>query len=239
MNNFLVLESIYGKFILNRYCDYQAETLVKTGKTHIESELFEIFKIIDTLPENSIIIDGGANAGFFSIPVGQRVKNKNGKIIAFEPQVEIFNALAGSVALNDLSNIKLNRLGLGSRYGTAMLPTIDYSKAQDFGTVNLTSIPNQSTLYDSLVDQNKVEIIAIDDIGLERLDFIKLDIEGFELEALRGAKDSIIKYRPFLWIEYWKLGADSIIQELNYLYNYKYETKDPLNMLFSPMEKIS
>jgi hypothetical protein len=39
INNFVVIDSIYGKFIVNRYCDYQAEALIKTGATHIEPEL--------------------------------------------------------------------------------------------------------------------------------------------------------------------------------------------------------
>lgn len=239
VNNFVVLDSIYGKLIINRHCDYQAETIIKTGKTHIESELEQIFSIVDKLPEDCLIIDGGANAGLFSIPVAQRIKNKNGTIIAFEPQVEIFNALAGSVVLNDLSNVKLNRVGLGSSHSTAILPDIDYSKPQDFGTVSLTSSLYKSTLNDSLVNQKTVEVVAVDDLGLSRLDFFKLDVEGYELEALRGAKNTILSYRPFLWIEYWKLGAETIINELNYLYNYRYEIKDPLNILFAPIEKIN
>jgi hypothetical protein len=39
VNNFAVLESVYGRFVVNRHCAYQAETLIKTGYPHIEPEL--------------------------------------------------------------------------------------------------------------------------------------------------------------------------------------------------------
>lgn len=239
INNFVVIESIYGKFLLNRHCDFQAEALIKTGKTHIEPELENIFVVIDKLSDGCVIIDGGANAGFFSIPVAQRIKNKNGVVIAFEPQREIFNGLAGTVALNDLDNLKVNRMALGAFSGAATLPFIDYSVGQDFGTVSLSIDQEPLKLYDTVVDQKRVESITLDEIGLKRLDFLKLDVEGFELLALRGARNSLNKFRPFIWVEYWKIGSDKIIDELKYLANYDAKIMDNLNMLFSPIEKIS
>ena len=47
--NFVVLDSIHGRFIVNRHCDFQAEALIKTGATHIEGELRNIFALLDTL----------------------------------------------------------------------------------------------------------------------------------------------------------------------------------------------
>ena len=61
VDNFVVLDSVYGKFIVARTCMFQAEALVKTGRTHIESELSNIFAIVDTLPNDAVVIDGGAN----------------------------------------------------------------------------------------------------------------------------------------------------------------------------------
>ena len=94
VNNFVVIESVYGKFIVNRHCDFQADALIKTGKTHIEQELANIFVIIDRLPPGAVVIDGGANIGFFTVPVAQRRKDIS--ILSFEPQRTIHNALAGT-----------------------------------------------------------------------------------------------------------------------------------------------
>ncbi len=138
INNFTVLESIYGKFIVNRYCAYQADALVKTGRTHIEAELNNIRAIVDTLPENCLVVDGGANIGFVAVPIAQRIKNKNGQVICFEPQRMIFNALAGTVALNDLDNLFVHNLGLSDQESWATMPKVDYGKPADFGMVSLT-----------------------------------------------------------------------------------------------------
>lgn len=238
VNNFTVIESVYGKFLLNRHCYFQAEALIKTGKTHIEAELENIFVIVDKLSEGCVIVDGGANAGFFTVPVAQRIKNKNGLVVAFEPQREIFNGLAGTIALNDLENVRVNRMALGPSSSTAKLPVIDYSVVQDFGAVSLILDHNPLNLYDKLVEQLRVESIALDDLCLHRLDFLKLDVEGFELLALQGSRRTLEMFRPFVWIEYWKIGSQNLINELKYLDEYDSRIVDELNMLFSPMEKI-
>ena len=238
VNNFVVIESIYGKFLLNRHCAFQAEALIKTGRTHIESELANILALVDCLPTDCLVVDGGANAGFFTVPVAQRIKQKNGKVIAFEPQREIFNGLAGTIALNDLSNVRLNRMGLGDLAGSATVPDVDYSVDQDFGIVSIMQNPTAGDLYSMVVDQQQVQTIRLDDLNLPRLDFYKLDVEGYELAALNGSRDTIVKHRPIMWIEYWKLGLETIVYVLDYLKDYEHFVMDPLNVLFVPREKM-
>lgn len=238
INNFVIIESIYGKFLINRYCDFQSETLIKTGKTHIETELNTIFTIIDKFTDGCVVVDGGANAGFFTIPIAQRIKNKNGLVISFEPQRVIFNGLAGTIALNDLDNVRLNRLGLGDTAGSAIIPNIDYSVNQDFGVVSLEQAIVQSSAYDLLVDQNHVQTIRLDDLKLPRLDFYKLDVEGYEISALKGSSKTIREHRPFIWIEYWKAGLQLIQDELIDLENYDCLIINSLDALFVPKEKL-
>jgi hypothetical protein len=56
-----MIESNYGKFIVNRHCDFQAESLIKTGLPHIQGELATILTLIKLLPQNCIVVDAGAN----------------------------------------------------------------------------------------------------------------------------------------------------------------------------------
>lgn len=238
VSNFVVLDSVYGRFLLNRYCHYQSDAILKTGYTHIEDELNNIFIIIDRLPDNCIIVDGGANAGFFTIPVAQRVKEKNGLVISFEPQREIFNGLAGTVALNNLSNVRINRMGLGNIDGSASLPKVDYSVSQDFGLISVTQDKVFFNLHDEVVDQSFVKIVTIDEINLPRLDFLKLDVEGYEISAIEGAIKTILQYRPFIWVEYWKVGLVELKHSLDFIENYQCVVMDNLNALFAPAEKI-
>jgi len=237
IDNFVVLDSVYGKFIVARTCAFQAEALVKTGRTHIEDELANIFTIIATLPDDCVVIDGGTNIGFFTVPVAQRIKPRGGRVIGFEPQRQLFNALSGSLALNGLDNVFLHNYGLGKEPGVAQLPAVDYSVAQDFGTVSLS---DETTVdEDGWMNDRVVDIISIDDMALPRLDFIKLDVEGFEIPALTGGLGSIAKYRPYIWVEYFITGAKEIKQALSPIENYSYYIVDYQNMLCVPNEQLT
>jgi FkbM family methyltransferase len=235
VNNFVVLDSVYGRFIVARTCLFQAEALVKTGRTHIESELANIFAIVDTLPADAVIVDGGANIGFFTVPVAHRTQGRGTRIISFEPQRQLFQALGGSLALNGYRHVYLHNCGLGAEPGIAQLPAVDYSIAQDFGTVSLndeTTVEEDGWMADRVVD-----ITSIDAMDLPRLDFFKLDVEGYEVPALQGSINTIKQHRPWIWVEYFITGVDTIKQTLADLDDYAFFIVDYQNMLCVPKEK--
>jgi FkbM family methyltransferase len=235
VNNFVVLDSVYGQFIVARTCLFQAEALIKTGRTHIESELSNIFAIVDALPADAVIVDGGANIGFFTVPVAHRTQGRGTRIISFEPQRQLFQALGGSLAINGYRHVYLHNCGLGAEPGIAQLPVVDYSIAQDFGTVSLsdeTTVDEDEWMADRVVD-----ITSIDAMALPRLDFFKLDVEGYEIPALTGALATIKKHRPWIWVEYFITGVEPIKQSLASIDNYEFFIVDYQNMLCVPKEK--
>jgi len=235
VDNFVVLDSVYGKFIVARTCLFQAEALVKTGRTHIEGELANIFAIVDSLPADAVIVDGGANIGFFTVPVAHRTQGRGTRIISFEPQRQLFQALGGSLALNGFRHVYLHNCGLGEEPGIAQLPAVDYSIAQDFGTVSLS---DEATVdEDGWMADRVVDITSIDAMALPRLDFFKLDVEGYEIPALTGGLATIKKHRPWIWVEYFITGVDPIKQVLADLDNYEFFIVDYQNMLCVPVEK--
>lgn len=235
VDNFVVLDSVYGKFIVPRTCLFQAEALVKTGRTHIESELSNIFAIVDTLPADAIIVDGGANIGFFTVPVAYKINGTKSKIISFEPQRQLFQALGGSLAINGYRHVYLHNCGLGAEPGIAQLPAVDYSIVQDFGTVSLSN--NPSVDEHGWMADRVVDITSIDTMDLPRLDLFKLDVEGYEIPALTGALSTIKKHRPWIWVEYFITGVDPIKQALADINNYEFFIVDYQNMLCVPKEK--
>ena len=173
---------MYGRFVVNRHCAYQAEHLIKTGYPHIQDELAKILTISRTLPENCVVVDVGANIGLVSVPVAQTIKARGGVVHAMEAQRMISYALCGAAALNDLDNLIVSNRAIGAALGTIKVPLVDYSVAQDFGMV-------------SLVDQHldrpseTVSLCTIDGLGLARLDFLKVDVEGMEIDVLTGARE--------------------------------------------------
>lgn len=230
VNNFTTIESEYGRFIVNRYCAFQAESLIKTGKPHIQDELDKILTVIGLLPDNCVIVDAGANIGLVSIPVAQAVLLRSGVVHAFEVQRMMFYALCGSAALNDLDNLIVHNQALGSVIGTLRCDKLDYSKSQDFGLYSL--IDQRETLPEM------VEVVTIDSLCLPRMDFIKIDVEGMEIDVLKGSRDSIKHHLPWCWIEYWKVTIDDIKAQFFGL-EYKFYIMDDLNMLCVPVCKLT
>jgi hypothetical protein len=84
-----------------------------------------------------------------------------------------------------------------------------------------------------------VDITSIDAMALPRLDFFKLDVEGYEVPALTGALGTIKKHRPWIWVEYFITGADTIKQTLAELNDYAFYIVDYQNMLCAPKEKLA
>ncbi|QWF70319.1 FkbM family methyltransferase [Methylomonas paludis] len=223
------MDSEYGRFIVNRHCSFQAESLVKTGRPHIQSELDNILAVIKQLPDNCVIVDAGANIGLVSIPIAQAVLPRNGLVYAFEVQRMLFYALCGSAALNDLDNLIVKNLALGSTAGLLHAGKPDYSQAQDFG---LFSLVNQA---ENQAEQ--IEVVTIDSLGLPRLDFLKIDVEGMEIDVLKGSRNTIQQHLPWCWIEYWKVDIADIKAQFAGL-EYKFYLMDSLNMLCVPISKF-
>ena len=229
INNFTVIESEHGKFILNRHCAYQVDVMIKTGRPHIEEEIQKILSIVKTLGKNSVFIDAGANTGLISIPVAHAMKNIQGFVHAFEPQRMLAYSLCGSTALNDLENLHVYNLALGAEKKTIFSSMPDYQKPQDFGLFN--PIENQEK------PTHQTQYISIDSLQLPRLDFLKIDVEGSELDVLSGAEDSLEKYQPWCWIEFWKIGVEKIKPHFEHL-DYDFYQMDELNMLCSPKARM-
>jgi FkbM family methyltransferase len=181
-----------------------------------------------------VIVDGGANAGFFTVPVGNRTRGRDITIYSFEPQRQIFQGLAGSLAVNDLDHVRLYNMALGDQSGFVGMPDVNYSEPKDFGTVQIESDPVETR---NLVDPKQAEIITLDSLDLPRLDFLKLDVEGFETAAIRGGLESIKKYRPWIWVEYFITGFDRIKSCLDGVDDYEFHVMDYQNMLCVPVER--
>ncbi|CAB3767662.1 FkbM family methyltransferase [Burkholderia sp. MSh2] len=225
VRNFVVIDSIHGPFVINRHCTYQAETLFRTGRPHIQDELDMLLNVIDQLPDHAIAVDGGANAGLVCVPIAHRLRARGGRVYAFEPQRTLFHALGGTVALNQLDNVHLLNMGLAGANGTMKVPDIDYGQDRDFGQVSLVA-PNAE-------GGTPTPVVRLDSLGLPRLDFLKLDIEGMEIDALRGARRLIETHLPWCWIEYWKVGEAPIVDAFAGL-DYTFYRIDRLNMLCVP-----
>jgi FkbM family methyltransferase len=150
-----------------------------------------------------VAIDGGANIGVHTLEWA-RLMREWGSVIAVEAQERVFYALAGNITLQNCFNARAIWAALADVPGEMSIPEPDYTQQGSFGSFELkarvgTEYIGQSIDYDK--PTSTVKTIMIDGLGLERLDLLKLDVEGMEPEALQGAAETIARCKPILFIE--------------------------------------
>ncbi|MBA3812829.1 MAG: FkbM family methyltransferase [Caulobacteraceae bacterium] len=151
------------------------------------------------IPSDAVVVDIGAHAGQFSKLFARMAPQ--GHVYAFEPSAYAGSLMTPALKLNAIGNVTLLPLGLSDAPGEIVLRTpVKASGALGFGLAHLGA-PDPSL---PAIDQ-AVTLTTLDDFvaerGLERLDFIKADIEGWELRALKGGERSLRRFGPALFLE--------------------------------------
>ena len=151
------------------------------------------------IPDDAIIIDVGANIGSISLPLAHACRK--GKVYAFEPTNYAFGKLNKNIQLNrELKDRIITIQSLVSSYSG------DVGTTKIFSSWKLSQGDVVSHPVHHGIAMNAVGTqTSIDDFvkkrGLNRLDFIKIDTDGHELDVIIGAVDSITRFRPVIVFE--------------------------------------
>ncbi len=141
-------------------------------------------------------IDIGANIGWFTLQAASIIGSK-GRIYSFEPRQDIFNLLKMSVEDSHLKFVNVYNNALGSSRGKATLGW--HEQSTNLGGSRIAQFSGEEKK--GLVTQ-KVSLIALDDIDLQgKVKLIKIDVEGYELEVMKGAKRVLKSHRPIVLSE--------------------------------------
>ena len=191
--NILCHDTRYGPIVYNRNDPFFSKAI----ETYGEWSWSEVTCWQIVIPPGSVVVSAGANIGLHVVALAQLV-GKQGAVIAFEPQRAMYHlAIANTVLCNVDERVRLHHAALGAAVGKISVPAIDYAAADNsYGGLSLrhTEVPADAPRYD-------VPLIPIDALNLSRVDFIQLDIEGMEGEALKGAEQTIRRCQPLLYIE--------------------------------------
>lgn len=191
---------------------------------HMSSQVFwygfysrAALKILDNyLTKNMFFVDAGANQGEFTLYASKRCA----KVVAFEPS-HFQERLKRNILLNSLTNIVVENRALGSCTGKVML----YDSNEDFndGTYN----EGLATLYPGgtrSAPKFEVSMITLDDYieenNIERVDVIKMDVEGSELDILMGAQTTIGRFKPVMLVEINKETCTNAGYSMGKLYDF-------------------
>lgn len=175
------------------------DTAVGHGiRTHGSYEDHMTTAIKETLKPGMVFVDVGANIGYFSLLAAQLV-GAGGKVLAFEPSQRNCTLLQMSITLNNLDNVEIHPFALADRDANVIFDTLVGSNG-----ITSTTLEVDESQLDSLAHKTLVRSVRLDGIlhHLERIDVIKMDIEGAEYRALLGAQKLIQKHRPTIFAEY-------------------------------------
>jgi FkbM family methyltransferase len=137
-----------------------------------------------------VVLEIGANIGGHTLFLARQVA-PYGRVIAFEPQRIVFQTLCANMALNNVLNVWCRPEAVGAEPGMLLVPSIDYLRFNNFGGLSLEGWPQG----------DPVNVVTIDSLNLPACNFIKIDVEGMEEAVLRGAVQTIQRFRPLLYVE--------------------------------------
>lgn len=153
-------------------------------KEKSKSLLFSMMK------EGDVILDVGANLGEITLNAA-KIAGEKGRVFSFEPGKKNYEKLSRNLALNNFNQITVSDCALGDRTGKGKevvreihnsgMNAVNYSEGGDFSIVTL----------DHFMSVNPVE----------KIDLIKIDTEGFEMNVVKGAEKTLGKYHPVLFVE--------------------------------------
>lgn len=192
-------------------------TILSTGT--YESEIEKLIAI--SLKEGDIALDIGANIGLQSLRMSNQV-GASGKVIAFEPLPYLQEKFRRNSDLNQARNIQLMPFALSDEAGSFNYLIDENSWNQGTFSLGNPAQGNASCLIEVKVADQLDEIQQ-----LERLDLIKIDVEGFEFPVLKGLKGTLSRFAPRIIFEYdanyWKANQHLIQECAVFLHQLKYD----------------
>ncbi|NET39535.1 MAG: FkbM family methyltransferase [Cyanothece sp. SIO1E1] len=205
----VALKKILGikRIVVNTgYGDFYVDPVSNFGNALFTTKEYEPY-MIKTFKENlsagESFIDIGANEGFFSI-VASDIVGPTGRVFTVEPQERLQEVIEKNVELNRLKNVQIIKKAISDTKGETEIVLAPDTNTGSSGFTNPQKYysPRQKVEMDTLEN-------IFNDMGIDTIDFAKVDVEGFEYETILGSKqlfkDHRIK-RIALELHPWVLG---------------------------------
>jgi FkbM family methyltransferase len=175
------------RFLLPIASRFASEAYITGG--HVDWGSEEL--LLAMLDGTGVFLDVGANIGYYSAYVHHRVE----KVYAFEPDPRNFPALSSNAA--SAGNVEILKLAVGSTAGSASFNLAHSPETSSLGPVQANTLEHGQTI--------EVQVITLDGFvserGISAIAGIKIDVEGFDLEVVRGATNTLGRLRPVVLTE--------------------------------------
>jgi FkbM family methyltransferase len=171
------------------------------GHFHYEGRFYEEeeLEIISRFYRGGVFVDVGGNVGNHSIYVEKILKGS--KVIVFEPNPTAIVLLRINLRLNACTGVDTRYLGLALADGCRVFKA-ETPKPTNLGHTRL--VPGEDGTIRSIRGDSV--------LGATKVEFIKIDVEGMELEILEGLRSTINRYKPNLFIEVWEHEIEKFLR---------------------------
>jgi FkbM family methyltransferase len=180
------------------YLHPQGDVVCDNIAKHVPAEEHLVDYFNKLIKPTDVIVEGGVHVGVHTVRFSQLANQ--GHIYSFEASRRNYNLASLTLQNNNIENVTLYNQALYSK-NTTMYLAESWTPDQD----SITGTPTNTS----------IDAVTIDSLQLPKVDFIKLDIEGGELDALHGAAQTLIQHKPIITFEYLEhLGHKSPISFL-------------------------
>ena len=178
--------------------EYVGKSIKNYGEYNPD-ETEAILALAHSVGKDKLILDIGANIG----TITQALLTEGFSVETFEPQKEVFDILVANC-----KGSKNHNVAVGGYCGEVIVPRVDYHKRFNFGSIGVSTEG----------EGDKVLLVTVDSITFDKpIGLMKIDVEGFEEQVLRGAHGTIMKDRPKIYLEADR--KDTLDSLANYLYD--------------------
>ncbi|HEX5328166.1 MAG TPA: FkbM family methyltransferase [Acetobacteraceae bacterium] len=221
---FVLAASDHGTMIVNRF-DYHMVSPTAgygVGFQILETASYDLTEVEIALRllemrrqyrgDGVVGIDCGANIGVHAVEWARHM-SQWGAVLAIEPQEPVYYALAGNLAINNCFNARALHAAAGATNGSMRIPRPDYLVPASFGSLELRQTATTEFIGQAIDYQRpaaQVRALTLDSLGLSRVDLLKIDVEGMELDVLDGARELIGAQHPIMIIEQAKIDRDRL-----------------------------
>lgn len=206
-----LVNSHYGPMIINENDRFIGRSIEHFG-TWAADDIELIKSICHILLENKShlhVYDVGANIGTHTVALAKHFGHRI-TIRSFEAQRQIYYMLCGNIAVNGLDNVYCEHLAVSDQESSSISISLpNYQQENNFGGLELLPPCHSDNQYMTKNGSELVHTTTIDHYS-EQVDFIKLDVEGMEHLALRGAEETFTKYKPICFFEVLKTDVEQV-----------------------------
>lgn len=191
----------------------------------VEADKMERMRAV--LPSDGVFLDVGANVGLHTCVMAAHLTG--GKVLAYEPMPENLAQLRANIALNRFANVIVCPVGLSDSDGVIGLWVPGAHPGGPSSATQMTPTDNTWRMI------GEAPVASLDDrFAEDRLDLLKIDVEGHEPRVLAGAERTIAKFRPVIVCEAWDAAADSTLRTYAAERDYRVEVINNNDLMLLP-----